>query len=44
VAQMVARLLGVTLHGATDDATDALAAAIGCLYRSAAEPREQAAP
>jgi crossover junction endodeoxyribonuclease RuvC len=44
VAQMVARLLGVTLPGASDDATDALAAAIGCLYRAAAEPRELAAP
>jgi crossover junction endodeoxyribonuclease RuvC len=44
VAQMVSRLLGVTLQGATDDATDALAAAIGCLYRAAAEPRELAAP
>jgi crossover junction endodeoxyribonuclease RuvC len=44
VAQMVARLLGVTLTGAPDDATDALAAAIGCLYRAAAEPRELAAP
>jgi crossover junction endodeoxyribonuclease RuvC len=38
VAAMVQRLLSVTLHGAADDATDALAAAIGCLYRAAAEP------
>jgi len=44
VAEMVARLLGVTLTGAPDDATDALAAAIGCLYRAAAEPRGLAAP
>ena len=36
VASMVARLLGVSLHGAADDATDALALAIGCLYRAAA--------
>ena len=39
VATMVERLLGVTLPGAADDATDALAVAIGCLYRAAAEPR-----
>jgi crossover junction endodeoxyribonuclease RuvC len=39
VATMVARLLEVNLAGAADDATDALAAAIGCLYRAAAEPR-----
>jgi crossover junction endodeoxyribonuclease RuvC len=39
VATMVERLLAVTLTGAADDATDALAAAIGCLYRAAAEPR-----
>ena len=38
VAAMVQRLLSVTLRGAPDDATDALAAAIGCLYRAAAEP------
>lgn len=39
VATMVARLLGVRLDGVPDDATDALAAAIGCAYRAAAEPR-----
>jgi crossover junction endodeoxyribonuclease RuvC len=39
VAGMVARLLGISLAGAVDDATDALAIAIGCLYRAAAEPR-----
>jgi crossover junction endodeoxyribonuclease RuvC len=39
VATMVERLLGVSLAGVPDDATDALAAAIGCLYRAAAEPR-----
>jgi crossover junction endodeoxyribonuclease RuvC len=38
VASMVQRLLSVTLTGAADDATDALAAAIGCLYRAAASP------
>lgn len=38
VATMVQRLLSVTLSGAADDATDALAAAIGCLYRAAAAP------
>ena len=38
VATMVQRLLSVTLTGAADDATDALAAAIGCLYRAAAQP------
>ena len=37
VATMVQRLLSVTLTGAADDATDALAAAIGCLYRAAAQ-------
>jgi crossover junction endodeoxyribonuclease RuvC len=36
VATMVQRLLSVTLTGVADDATDALAAAIGCLYRAAA--------
>jgi crossover junction endodeoxyribonuclease RuvC len=35
VAAMVARLLGVTLDGVPDDATDALAVAIGCAYRAA---------
>ncbi len=39
VATMVARLLGVSLAGVPDDATDALALAIGCCYRAAAEPR-----
>ena len=39
VATMVERLLGVSLAGAADDATDALAIAIGCAYRAAAEPR-----
>lgn len=39
VASMVERLLGVSLAGVPDDATDALAIAIGCAYRGAAEPR-----
>jgi crossover junction endodeoxyribonuclease RuvC len=39
VAVMVQRLLGVALGGVPDDATDALAIAIGCAYRAAAEPR-----
>ena len=39
VATMVERLLGVRLEGVPDDATDALAAAIGCAYRGAAEPK-----
>jgi crossover junction endodeoxyribonuclease RuvC len=39
VATMVGRLLGVSLGGVPDDATDALAIAIGCCYRAAAEPR-----
>jgi crossover junction endodeoxyribonuclease RuvC len=39
VAAMVERLLGVRLTGVPDDATDALAAAIGCAYRGAAEPK-----
>ena len=43
VAAMVARLLHVTLDGVPDDATDALAIAIGCVYRAAAEPRAVAA-
>lgn len=34
VATMVSRLLGVALSGAADDATDALAVAIGCAYRA----------
>jgi len=44
VASMVQRLLGVTLTGAADDATDALAAAIGCLYRAAAHPAPAVPP
>ena len=36
VAAMVSRLLGVGVAGVADDATDALALAIGCLYRAAA--------
>ncbi len=39
VAAMVERLLGVSLAGVADDATDALAVAIGSCYRAAAEPR-----
>lgn len=39
VAAMVERLLGVSLSDVPDDATDALAIAIGCAYRAAAEPR-----
>jgi crossover junction endodeoxyribonuclease RuvC len=39
VAVMVERLLGVSLSGVPDDATDALALAIGCCYRAAVEPR-----
>jgi crossover junction endodeoxyribonuclease RuvC len=39
VASMVERLLGVSLDGVPDDATDALAVAIGCAYRAAAEPQ-----
>jgi len=39
VASMVERLLGVSLVGVPDDATDALAIAIGCAYRAAAEPK-----
>ena len=35
VRAMVARLLGVKLGGVPDDASDALAVAIGCLYRAA---------
>jgi len=35
VAAMVARLLGIAVDGVTDDATDALAVAIGCAYRGA---------
>lgn len=39
VATMVQRLLGIDLSGVPDDATDALAVAIGCAYRAAAAPR-----
>jgi len=39
VAAMVERLLGVSLSGVPDDATDALAIAIGCAYRAASAPR-----
>lgn len=39
VASMVERLLGVSLAGVPDDATDALAIAIGCAYRAAAVPK-----
>ena len=39
VAAMVDRLLGVSLANVPDDATDALAIAIGCAYRAAAEPK-----
>jgi crossover junction endodeoxyribonuclease RuvC len=39
VATMVERLLAIRLSGVPDDATDALAIAIGCAYRAAAEPR-----
>ena len=39
VAAMVERLLGVSMAAVPDDATDALAIAIGCAYRAASEPR-----
>jgi crossover junction endodeoxyribonuclease RuvC len=39
VAAMVERLLGVSLAGVPDDATDALAIAVGCAHRAAAQPR-----
>jgi crossover junction endodeoxyribonuclease RuvC len=39
VSAMVQRLLGIRLDGVPDDATDALALAIGCAFRGAAEPR-----
>lgn len=39
VAAMVERLLDISLSGVADDATDALAIAIGCAYRAAAQPR-----
>jgi crossover junction endodeoxyribonuclease RuvC len=35
VAAMVSRLLGVAVAGVADDTTDALALAIGCVYRAA---------
>jgi crossover junction endodeoxyribonuclease RuvC len=44
VAAMVARLLQVSLEGVPDDATDALAVAIGCAYRAASEPRVAISP
>jgi crossover junction endodeoxyribonuclease RuvC len=37
VAGMVARLLSVSLDGVPDDATDALAVAIGCAYAAGVE-------
>jgi crossover junction endodeoxyribonuclease RuvC len=37
VAAMVERLLGISLERVPDDATDALALAIGCAYRAAAQ-------
>jgi crossover junction endodeoxyribonuclease RuvC len=37
VASMVARLLSVSLEGIPDDATDALAVAIGCAYAAGVE-------
>jgi crossover junction endodeoxyribonuclease RuvC len=39
VASMVERLLGMSLAGVPDDASDALAIAIGTAYRAAAEPK-----
>lgn len=39
VATMVERLLGRSLAGVPDDATDALAVAIGSAYRAAATPK-----
>ena len=39
VAAMVGRLLNVSLVGVPDDATNALAIAIGCAYRAASEPK-----
>jgi len=44
VATMVARLLGVSLEGVADDATDALAVAIGCAYRGATAARLASVP
>jgi crossover junction endodeoxyribonuclease RuvC len=43
VAAMVARLLDTSLAGVADDATDALAVAIGCAYHAEAAPRVAAA-
>ena len=43
VAAMVARLLGIAIEGMTDDATDALAVAIGCAYRGVSSDRLAAA-
>ena len=43
VAAMVSRLLGVSLDGVPDDATDALAVAIGCAYRGISATRLAAA-
>ena len=43
VASMVARLLDVAMDGVPDDATDALAVAIGCAYRGAATVKLAAA-
>jgi crossover junction endodeoxyribonuclease RuvC len=43
VAAMVARLLGVAMDGVPDDATDALAVAIGCAYRGIGTARLAAA-
>ena len=42
VAAMVARLLGIVIEGVPDDATDALAVAIGCAYRGASTLRATA--
>jgi crossover junction endodeoxyribonuclease RuvC len=43
VAAMVARLLDTSLDGVADDATDALAVAIGCAYRAVSGDRLAAA-
>jgi crossover junction endodeoxyribonuclease RuvC len=43
VAAMVARLLGIVIEGVPDDATDALAVAIGCAYRGVSATRLAAA-
>jgi crossover junction endodeoxyribonuclease RuvC len=42
VAAMVARLLGIVLERVPDDATDALAVAIGCAYRGVTTARVEA--